>query len=567
MIGATLGPYLVERELGRGGMGVVYAARHTSLHQRAAIKVLLPELTGDPALLDRFFAEAQAAAASRHPGIVQILDVSRAGGIAYIVMEFLEGESLAARIARAAPLPVVDVLAITRQLASALSAAHAAGVVHRDLKPDNVHVVPDPDMPLGERTKVLDFGIAKIANGLAGRHGHTRTGVVMGTPSYMSPEQCRGAGAIDHRSDLYALGCIVFEMLTGQPPFPGEVGEVIGAHQYQPPRSVRTLRPDVPRAVDRLVATLLAKAPSDRPASAAALLQTLDELAPRAGLPARVRTGPIATDRGRPHHTTMSAASGEASGPIATPRRWPRVAAVAGLVAIAITTVALTIPGERAGRSAGAAAGFDAGLGADVMSTGADVDAAPTVAAIDPAAAIDAAPVAAMDVDAAPVEVAVASPPDAGQPTAGQRPRTGTSRNDRSARSPGDRTDTPPSPAPAPAPAPTPAPVEEAAAPAPTDLAAIVADAEAKARAGQWEDAMSGAMAALRLDRGDVRATTVAALAACHLGKADTAATLIKRLPATRAASVRSACVQLLHPVTGAGGAPSAETPPAGATP
>src|SRR5207248_990205 len=155
----------------------------------------------------------------RHPGIVEIYDFGfLADGCAYIVMEFLDGQGLAGRIAARGRMPALEALSIARQIAGALSAAHGKSIVHRDLKPDNVFLVRDPEMPSGERIKLLDFGIAKLAGDTGINAQKTRTGAVMGTPTYMAPEQCRGVG-VDHCADLYALGCILFEMLCGRPPF------------------------------------------------------------------------------------------------------------------------------------------------------------------------------------------------------------------------------------------------------------------------------------------------------------------------------------------------------------
>jgi serine/threonine-protein kinase len=526
MIGTTVGPYVVERELGRGGMGVVYDARHVGLNQQVAIKVLLPEMSGDPSLLDRFFAEAQAAAASRHPGIVRILDVSRLHDVAYIVMEFLEGESLTTRLAREAPLPVADVLAITRQLASALSAAHTAGVVHRDLKPDNVYVVPDPDMPLGERTKILDFGIAKIASHLASRGRHTRTGTIMGTPTYMSPEQCSGAGAIDHRSDLYSLGCISFEMLTGQPPFSGEVGEVIGAHLYRPVPSIRALRPDVPRPVARLLSSLLAKAPAERPVSAAALVQSLDELTPRVITSSRPRplvTGPRRT---RTPHTTMTAASGETSGPVVARRRWPPIAAVAGLVVLAGVGLALTVPERSGGAKAGGAA----------LKTKPPLVALPALPARAYAEAAAPTPEPPAPVAPAPAPVAPAPAPVAPAP---EYEEAVTAKSDGAPDQSPERKPARPASAPRPR-----SPISPVVPPASgiddAALEELVTQAETQGRTGRWVEAKATATLALHQDAGNVRAMTVVALAACNLEETHLAVAMIRRLPAERARKIRA---------------------------
>ena len=206
--------------IGRGGMGAVYAGEHVLLGRSAAIKVLLPELSQKQDVVMRLFNEARAATAIRHPGIIEVYDFGwTPEGAAFIVMEHLEGETLGRRASRAR-LRWQSALAIARQIAGALAAAHGKGIVHRDLKPDNIFLVSDPEVPGGERIKLLDFGIAKLAGESSATVNVTETGSVMGTPTYMAPEQCRGV-AVDHRADLYSLGCIVFELCTGRPPFVG----------------------------------------------------------------------------------------------------------------------------------------------------------------------------------------------------------------------------------------------------------------------------------------------------------------------------------------------------------
>jgi serine/threonine protein kinase len=265
----TLGTYTVERELGRGGMGAVYTAVHSLLGRRAAVKVLLGELSRDQAAVQRFFNEARAATAIKHPSIVEIYDFGWSpDGAAYIVMELLEGESLATRLARVGRLPLDAALVVARQIATALGAAHRAGIVHRDLKPDNVFLVPDPEVVTGERVKLLDFGIAKLLTDTGGL-AKTTTGAIVGTPYYMSPEQCEGSRSVDAKSDLYALGIILFQMISGRLPFEGGgLGGILGAHQFVPAPALRTVAPDAPAEVEAFVARLLSKAPAERPGSA-----------------------------------------------------------------------------------------------------------------------------------------------------------------------------------------------------------------------------------------------------------------------------------------------------------
>ncbi len=223
-------------------MGAVYLAEHPGIGRRVAVKVLHKNYTRDENLLGRFLNEARAANAIRHPNIIEILDSGKqADGTPFLVMELLEGESLAARIRSRGAMPIPTALEFAYQTASALGAAHKKGIVHRDLKPDNLFVVPDPHDPDRERVKVLDFGIAKLQQSPADSV-KTRTGTLMGTPIYMSPEQCRGTKAVDHRSDIYSLGIILYEMLLGLPPFVSEgFGELVNMHlNVQPPDLAKT---------------------------------------------------------------------------------------------------------------------------------------------------------------------------------------------------------------------------------------------------------------------------------------------------------------------------------------
>ncbi|ACY16289.1 serine/threonine-protein kinase [Haliangium ochraceum] len=266
MIGEKLGSYRVVQKIGEGGMGAVYVGEHELLSRKAAIKVLLPMLSNDEELVQRFFNEAKAATVINHAGIVQVFDFgTTASGQAFLVMEFLEGEALEQRLERLGRLPVADALRIVRHCAGALHAAHEVGIVHRDLKPDNIFLVPDPQVEGGERSKILDFGIAKLTDERQSGSVKTRTGSLMGTPTYMAPEQCRGAGEVDLRADIYSMGCVLFHLVSGRPPFVGAgVGEVLAAHLREPAPPVRAFAPDVPPAVEALIARTLAKEPGDR---------------------------------------------------------------------------------------------------------------------------------------------------------------------------------------------------------------------------------------------------------------------------------------------------------------
>ena len=265
---ATLGPYRVVRLLGEGGMGTVYEARQEAIGRRVAIKVLHAEFAHSNEFATRFFNEARAVNLVDHPGVVQVSDYGQLpDGTAYIVMEYLKGESLARRISRATiHLPYGEVLQIAWQIADTLAAAHSKGIVHRDLKPDNIMMVPDPHTLIGERAKVLDFGIAKLNEPQSDSALKTHTRAVMGTPRYMSPEQCLGASGVDAKSDVYALGCMMYELLSGQPPFVADgPGLVLSMHLTREPEPLRKLSPSVPVAVADLVHKLLRKDREQRP--------------------------------------------------------------------------------------------------------------------------------------------------------------------------------------------------------------------------------------------------------------------------------------------------------------
>jgi serine/threonine-protein kinase len=290
MVGTHFGSFTVIRKLGEGGMGAVYLAAHRHLDRLAAVKVLLPELSTNDEVVRRFFTEARATSLIDHPGIVEILDCDTLpSGQAYIVMEFLRGEGLASCIRRLGDLrdDFPSVLAIAEQMAGALAAAHAKGIIHRDLKPDNVHLIRAPQPGAPPRVKILDFGIAKLAE--AGKGSKTRTGSLLGTPLYMSPEQCRSAANVDARSDIYSLGCILFEMVCGRPPFLHEgFGDLVVAHISEPPPDIMALQPTTPRPLADLIYDLLAKAREDRPANmqmVAERLRTLQPICPPAHVP------------------------------------------------------------------------------------------------------------------------------------------------------------------------------------------------------------------------------------------------------------------------------------------
>jgi formylglycine-generating enzyme required for sulfatase activity len=301
MIGQRLGNYNVVRLLGKGGMGAVYEAVNEQLGKRVAIKVLLPDTSRDADMAARFMNEARAASLVAHPGIISIYDSGQLpDGSAYIVMDYLEGESLAARLARVGRLDTPG-LRVLAQVASALGAAHAKNIVHRDLKPENVMLVPDPDMPGGERAKVLDFGIAKLVETDKDKkdgHFRTRTGMLMGTPVYMSPEQCQGAGGVDGKADVYSLGVMLYQALAGKPPFESEsLFGLMSMHVHEEPPRLDGLPPDI----SKLLQSMMAKEPAARPSmrEAAAALEAIATGAPNLGFAPTIRGATAASSGGK----------------------------------------------------------------------------------------------------------------------------------------------------------------------------------------------------------------------------------------------------------------------------
>ncbi len=265
--GAVVGRYKIRRLLGRGGMGVVYEAEHATLGRVVALKMLVESASSDAAAVARFFQEARAAAGIGHPGIVEVFDLSEPGEQPFLVMEKLEGEELSSYMRRARPLDPRVVASIATELCDAVGAAHRHGIVHRDLKPDNVFLARR-----GERqdVKVLDFGIAKLG-GPGNDLSLTQTGMVMGTPLYMAPEQMRGH-PVDARADVYAIGSILFECLSGRTPFIAQsMTEIVVKVTTETAPAVRTFRPDVPPAMEALIAACLDKDPARRPSDANAL--------------------------------------------------------------------------------------------------------------------------------------------------------------------------------------------------------------------------------------------------------------------------------------------------------
>jgi tetratricopeptide (TPR) repeat protein len=267
---AALGDaYRIERELTRGGMSRVFVATETGLGRTVVLKILPPDLVAGLSV-ERFRREIQVAASLQHPHIVPLLSAGQAGDFLYYSMPYVEGESLRALLERQGELPVASAVRVATEVARALAYAHRHGIVHRDIKPDNILLA-------GDEAQVADFGIAKAVSLSAEKGGLTSIGLALGTPLYMAPEQAAADPATDHRADLYALGVVTYEMLAGQPPFGGRTPQqILGAHATETPAPLRTRRPAVPEPVADVVHRLLEKRPADRPQSAEEVIRLFD---------------------------------------------------------------------------------------------------------------------------------------------------------------------------------------------------------------------------------------------------------------------------------------------------
>jgi serine/threonine-protein kinase len=263
------GRFRIERELGGGGMSQVFLAEEVALGRQVVLKVLPPELA-QVLSPDRFTREVRVAARLQHPHIVPLLAAGEADGLVFYTMPLVDGESLRAKLEREGALPMGEAVRLLRDVADALAGAHSQGVVHRDIKPDNILITQG-------HAVVTDFGIAKAFTEAGASDGLTGTGIVLGTPSYMAPEQASADPHVDHRADLYSLGVVAYEMLAGQPPFAGtSVQAIIAAHVTRPPRPLNEVRPSVPAPLAALVMRLLEKQPPDRIQSAREVLHGLD---------------------------------------------------------------------------------------------------------------------------------------------------------------------------------------------------------------------------------------------------------------------------------------------------
>jgi eukaryotic-like serine/threonine-protein kinase len=289
LVDALRDRYLFERELGRGGMAIVFLARDRKHDRPVALKTLRPELI--PALgPDRFLREIRIAAQLQHPNILPLHDSGEVNGLLYYVMPFVEGESVRARLEREGQLPLEDALHIARQVADALAYAHGQGVVHRDIKPENI-------LLSGEHAVVADFGIARAITA-AGGERLTETGLAVGTAAYMSPEQAAADSRIDGRSDIYSLGCVLYEMVAGEPPFRGPSAQAVIARKLTDPvPPLRTVRESVPAQLEQVIMKAMSRAPADRFPSASRLAEALEQLRANA---------PVSTARFEHHHMIRS---------------------------------------------------------------------------------------------------------------------------------------------------------------------------------------------------------------------------------------------------------------------
>jgi predicted Ser/Thr protein kinase len=316
LTGVTIaGRYVIEKCIGQGGMGRVYRARHASLSRHFAIKVLFDTVATDEKARKRFDQEAEAASRLEHPNLVPVIDRGEWDSRLFLVMEYVEGGNLADVIYNEAPLAPERVVGLARQLAAGLQHAHERGLIHRDFKPANILVMREGNE---ERPRILDFGLAILTD--TDNHRLTTNGLVLGTPAFMSPEQACGE-PIDHRSDLFALGLIMYEMLAGKHPFDGTAAAIARQNLAATPPPIRKRTPEarVPPALEAVIFRLMEKEPSDRYQSAAEVVDSLDQLY----MPPNVRA------------SSQSLSLPQMPVPPALRRPiWPRVAAAAGLAAL-----------------------------------------------------------------------------------------------------------------------------------------------------------------------------------------------------------------------------------------
>ena len=344
MLGLCVDSYRVRQKIGEGGMGAVYEVEHERLGRRAAAKFLLPRYAQDPTVARRFTSEAQLLSRIQHPGLVSVFAIGELPDrTQYFLMDYLRGETLGARL-RSRRMPELGAaLRLVQQVASTLAVVHAHGVIHRDLKPDNIMLVPDPHVPDGERAVLFDLGVAKVLPGPAADGSpadsaeRTRTGVVFGTPVYMAPEQCRATAPVDAQVDVYALGVILFRLCTGRLPFTGEMWELLTKHVTEPPPVPRRINPRLSPELSRLILQMLAKAPAQRPtlAAVAARLTTLVQVQVQAQVQAQAQV-PLQV-QAQPVAIAPAAGAQRAAEPLEL-REWLPQAVSVALMALAIAT-------------------------------------------------------------------------------------------------------------------------------------------------------------------------------------------------------------------------------------
>ncbi|MCC9708125.1 serine/threonine protein kinase [Streptomyces sp. MNU76] len=310
LVGRQIAGYRVEREIGRGGMAVVYQARDLRLERTVALKLLAPELARNDTFRRRFTHESRVAAAIDHPHIVPVFEAGETDGVLYIAMRYVAGSDLRHLLDREGPLPVTTATRIAAQVASALDAAHDHGLVHRDVKPGNILVARGTDSDHPEHVYLTDFGLTKKSLSLT---GFTTVGQFVGTLDYVAPEQISGK-PVDGRCDVYSLACVVHETLAGRPPFQRDDDmALLWAHQYDQPPPLTGVRPDLPRAVDDVMATALAKSPDDRYDSCLSFVAALRAAGTARGFPSG--------------HAPTRAVAPAGSGPHDAPPEPPRWAA------------------------------------------------------------------------------------------------------------------------------------------------------------------------------------------------------------------------------------------------
>ena len=456
MIGQIVGTHRLTRLLGSGGIGWVYQAEHPLIGTKVAIKILRSEIANDQTMIDRFVLEARSSSAIGSPHIPRFLDFGYLpNGQPYAVMEYLDGVTLASRLRDFGFLSLEEAVSILRQIASAMSAAHAQGIIHRDLKPDNLFLVRDAKSEQ-EVTKVLDFGIAKLMSS-TGSGIKTHAGIVLGTAYYCAPEQAMGLD-VGPQADIYALGATAFEMLTGQRPFEGQVSQILGAKTTQDAPSLHSLRSDLPDVVEETVARMLERDPDKRLASMTELLAELDTWT-REPAPTMLEFAPS------PSATILDEDEG-ATTPAPLPRKrttaqtrnvggWQsfltwKVGVIAGLAALAIVVTALVVSSTTDG-SAKPLAAKAAPESVPVITPLPKPAPAPAPAVVAPAPAP--APTPAPTPAPAPEVVAPTA-----APTAAPTPAPTPAKEMAPAREPTPAATTP---APAPAPATTPAPAKK----------------------------------------------------------------------------------------------------------